>query len=119
MSAAASGSASHSASGSGAATGSGGNPKKPERRVAKSLIREPTKAERDEYNKLPVLELDDLEQVQYLQTLSEGWAWPLDRFMNEQELIECMNMNTITDAHGKRHILSVPITQYLTTAQKE
>lgn len=28
-------------------------------------------------------------------------------------------MNTITDKHGKRHILSVPITQYVTDEQKK
>ena len=38
--------------------------------------------------------------------------------MNEQELIESLNMNTITDEHGKRHILSVPITQYVTDKQR-
>ena len=69
-------------------------------RVAKSLIQEMSAAEKQELNALPSIELDDMEQVNYLQTLSEGWAFPLNRFMNEQELIESMNMNTVTDADG-------------------
>ena len=46
------------------------------------------------------MELEDMEEVQYLQTISEGWAYPLERFMNEQELLESMNMNTVTDKNG-------------------
>lgn len=38
--------------------------------------------------------------------------------MNELELLEVMNMKTITDAEGKRHLLSVPITQSVTAEQK-
>jgi ATP sulfurylase len=53
-------------------------------------------------------------QVHLLQTISEGWAYPLERFMNEQELLESMNMNTIRDKNGDKHLLSVPITQYVT-----
>ena len=79
-------------------------------RVADSLIEEMTESEREQFNKLPSIEIDDLEQVHYLSTLSEGWAFPLNRFMNEQELIESMNMNTITDKDGNKHICSVPIT---------
>jgi hypothetical protein len=30
--------------------------------------------------------------------------------MNEMELVEAINMKTVTDAHGKKHLLSVPIT---------
>ena len=66
-------------------------------RVADSLIQEMTDSEKLEFNNLPSIEIDDMEQVHYLSTLSEGWAYPLNRFMNEQELIESMNMNTITD----------------------
>ena len=39
--------------------------------------------------------------------------------MNEQEMLESLNMNTITDDNGERHILSVPITQHITADQKE
>jgi len=88
-------------------------------RVAESLIQEMTDAEKEEFNKLPFIELDDMEQVNFLQTISEGWAFPLKRFMNEQEFIESMNMNTVTDEDGNKHICSVPITQYVTKEQKE
>lgn len=88
-------------------------------RVSKSLIEEMTDAEHAEFKKLPSIELDDIQQVQCISTISEGWAYPLNRFMNEQELIESMNMNTITDADGERHIQSVPITQYVTKDQME
>jgi ATP sulfurylase len=38
--------------------------------------------------------------------------------MNELELLEVMNMKTLTDEEGKRHLLSVPITQNVTAEQK-
>jgi len=91
----------------------------PKRRVAESLVKEMTDAEKEEFNALPVLEIEDMEQVNYLHTIAEGWAYPLKRFMNEQEFLESMNMNTVTDADGKKHILSVPITHHITAAQKE
>lgn len=78
-----------------------------------------TEAEKAEFNALPTLEIEDMEQVNYLHTIAEGWAFPLERFMNEQEFIESMNMNTITDKDGKKHILSVPITHHITAEQKE
>ena len=74
--------------------------------------------EKVEFAKLPALHLDDIEQVEYIHTIAEGWAYPLKRFMNEQELIESLNMNTVTCEEGKRHIMSVPITQYVTKEQK-
>ena len=52
-------------------------------RVAKSLIVEPTNSQKAAYAKMPSLELEDMEEVQYLQTISEGWAYPLEGFMNE------------------------------------
>jgi len=42
-----------------------------------------TDAEREEFNALPTLEIEDMEQVNYLHTIAEGWAYPLKRFMNE------------------------------------
>lgn len=55
---------------------------------------------------------------QFVQTIGQGWANPLDRFMNENELLECMHMRTITK-EGKRHAMSVPITQHATGADRE
>jgi 3'-phosphoadenosine 5'-phosphosulfate synthase len=60
----------------------------------------------------------DEHQCQYLQTIGDGWAFPLKRFMNELELLEVMHMKTLTDATGHKHLLSVPITQHVTAAQK-
>jgi len=38
--------------------------------------------------------------------------------MNEIELLESMQMHTVTDAVGKRHLLSVPITMHVSEQQK-
>ena len=86
--------------------------------VFESLIREADAAEAVEAETLDFIDLD-LHQVQYLQTISEGWAYPLTGFMNELQLVESLHMKTVTDATGKRHLLSVPITQHVTTEQKE
>lgn len=89
------------------------------RQVAESLWREKTAEEEAEYQSgtIPCLDIDR-HQVEYLQTIGDGWANPLKRFMNELELLEVMNMKTITDSEGKRHLMSVPITQHVTAAQK-
>ena len=89
-----------------------------ERVIAESHWRDASDEEAKEFADLPVLDIDK-HQVEYLQTIGDGWAAPLNRFMNELELLEVMNMKTITDAQGKRHLLSVPITQSVTAEQKE
>ena len=85
--------------------------------VAESLWKKATEAEKSLFSSLPVLDIDK-HQVEYLQTIGDGWAAPLNRFMNELELLEVMNMKTITDRCGKRHLLSVPITQHVTEGEK-
>ena len=85
--------------------------------VAESMWRDASADEATEFAGLPVLDIDQ-HQVEYLQTIGDGWAAPLKRFMNELELLEVMNMKTITDGEGKRHLLSVPITQSVTAEQK-
>jgi 3'-phosphoadenosine 5'-phosphosulfate synthase len=85
--------------------------------IFESLIRQPDEAEAIEAETLEFIDLD-IHQVQYLQTISEGWAYPLTGFMNEMQLVESMHMKTVTDALGKRHLLSVPITQHVTSEQK-
>ena len=67
---------------------------------------------------LPQLELRTEEHLHNLHTIAEGWAFPLNRFMSEQELIESLNMNTITHG-GKKHLMSVPLTQDITADQKK
>ena len=39
--------------------------------------------------------------------------------MSEQELIESLNMNTITDGQGQKHLMSVPLTQDITSEDKK
>jgi len=88
-------------------------------RVVPSLVKEPTEEEKAEFAALEVLDLD-IEQAEYLQTIGEGWAFPLKRFMNELELLEVMHMRTLTDSStGERHLLSVPITHHVTAEDKE
>ena len=89
-----------------------------ERQIAESLWKAASEAEAAEAAGLPVLDIDQ-HQVEYLQTIGDGWAAPLNRFMNELELLEVMNMKTITDSNGKRRLMSVPITQSITAEQKE
>lgn len=86
-------------------------------RVVPTLVTPMTIDEKAEFEGLDVLDVD-IEQAEYLQTIGEGWAYPLKRFMNEMELLEVMNMKTMT-VDGERHLLSVPITQAVSTAEKE
>ena len=87
-------------------------------KVVKPLIVPLTVEQKAEYDALEVLDVD-IEQAEYIQTIAQGWAYPLNRFMNELELLECMHTKMITDQSGKKHILSVPITQHVTAEQKE
>ena len=84
-------------------------------RVVESLVVEQDQAN---FADLKVLDID-VQQAEYLQTIGDGWAFPLRRFMNEMELLESMHMKTVTDANGQKHLMSVPITQHLTTEQKD
>lgn len=87
------------------------------RTVAQSLVKAPTAEEETEAAGLKFIDIDE-HQCQYLQTLGDGWAFPVKRFMNELELLEVLHMNTVTDEVGQRHLLSVPITQHVTAEQK-
>ena len=81
-------------------------------RVAESLIEE-NPADLAELKTLKSLDID-IEQVEYLQTIGQGWAFPLQKFMDELQLLEVLHMKTLTDNIGKRHLFSVPITQHCT-----
>eukprot|EP00351_Strombidinopsis_sp_SopsisLIS2011_P005638 CAMPEP_0116883814 /NCGR_PEP_ID=MMETSP0463-20121206/16474_1 /TAXON_ID=181622 /ORGANISM="Strombidinopsis sp, Strain SopsisLIS2011" /LENGTH=594 /DNA_ID=CAMNT_0004539231 /DNA_START=47 /DNA_END=1831 /DNA_ORIENTATION=- len=85
--------------------------------VAESLIKPLSEDAQKEVDGLKFIDINK-EQAEYIQTIGQGWAFPLRRFMNELELLESMHMNTITDAEGKRHLMSVPITQDVTAEQK-
>lgn len=51
--------------------------------IADSLIEENlTEEELKEFSELPSIEID-VEQAEYLQTLGQGWAAPLNKFMDE------------------------------------
>jgi ATP sulfurylase len=41
------------------------------------------------YNDIPSININT-EQAEYVQTIGEGWAFPLNRFMNEMELLESL-----------------------------
>ena len=46
--------------------------------------------------------------TQWLQVISEGWAYPLNGFMREDDLLTCQHFNTIT-RNGTKHNQSIPI----------
>jgi len=80
-------------------------------RVVQSLVVE--NAEKMAMAKtLPRVDIDEM-TVQYLQTIADGWAFPLKRFMNEMELLESIQMKTVTDDKGEVHLLSCPITMHV------
>lgn len=87
-------------------------------RVVQTLIQAPSEEEAKEAEGLKAIELDE-HGAQYLQTIGDGWAFPLNRFMNEMELLQCLHMHTIQDEVGKKHLLSVPITHHVSAEQKE
>ena len=64
--------------------------------VAEAMWRDADEAEAAELASLPVLDINR-HQVEYLQTIGDGWASPLKRFMNELELLEVMNMKIKLD----------------------
>lgn len=88
------------------------------RRVVNSLVKAATEEETKEAAGLKAIELDE-HGAQYLQTIGDGWAFPLTRFMNEMELLQVLHMHSLQDEVGKRHLLSVPITHHVTAAQKD
>lgn len=49
----------------------------------------------NEAENLPKLEIDDV-NLQWLQILSEGWAYPLRGFMRENEYLQVIYSETIT-----------------------
>ena len=86
--------------------------------IVDSLVETVTEEEFANFATLKSIDID-IEQVEYLQTIGQGWAFPLKKFMDELQLLEVMHMKTITDSEGKRHLFSVPITQHVTKEQFE
>jgi 3'-phosphoadenosine 5'-phosphosulfate synthase len=42
-------------------------------------------------------------ELQWIQVLSEGWAHPLNGFMNENEYLECLHFNSLTKNGKLQH----------------
>jgi len=70
------------------------------RRVAEEIYESISDEERKELDALKFIDVD-IEQVEYIQTIAQGWAAPLTQFMNEMQLLEVIQMKTITDSNGK------------------
>jgi 3'-phosphoadenosine 5'-phosphosulfate synthase len=71
--------------------------------VAENQV-EAKKAEAETLEKYELSKLD----TQWLQVLSEGWAYPLKGFMREDDFLTCQHFNTVT-RDGNKFNQSVPI----------
>lgn len=67
---------------------------------------------------LQALEISTVE-LQWLQVLSEGWAFPLKGFMKEQEYLQVLHFNCLIAEDGTRVNHSVPIVLSLTEEDKK
>ncbi|KAJ8922452.1 hypothetical protein NQ315_004399 [Exocentrus adspersus] len=66
---------------------------------------------------LPRLQLTMLD-LQWLQVLSEGWAYPLKGFMREDQLLQCLHFNCLIN-EGNCVSQSIPIVLPLTSTDKD
>lgn len=74
---------------------------------------------REEARTLPQLNISEVE-LQWLQVLAEGWAQPLKGFMREQEYLQVLHFNCISNEAGTvRDNMSVPIVLSATEADKK
>jgi len=85
--------------------------------IAPNLYLPMSIAEKQEIETLQVLYVD-IEQAQYIQTIGQGWTYPLQRFMNEQELLEVTQLKTLQH-NGKSMIMSMPFTQPVTKEERD
>jgi ATP sulfurylase len=53
-----------------------------ERKVSQNIYETITDEEKKNLNELKSIEID-VEQVEYIQTIAQGWAFPLNKFMDE------------------------------------
>ena len=74
------------------------------------LFKDMTIEDKEEIDALEVLDIS-LEQAGKLKTIADGWASPLDTFMNERELAECIQFKSVTSKNGEQSLLSIPLTQ--------
>lgn len=79
-----------------------------------------SQALRKEADSLPVLSISTVE-LQWVQVLSEGWAYPLRGFMREDEYLQTLHFNTLQSgldvSYRENH--SVPIVLSASGADKE
>lgn len=66
----------------------------------------------------PRLEISTVE-MQWLQILSEGWAYPLNGFMREDEYLDAMHFCNIQDENDQQVNQSVPIVLNISEADKK
>ena len=78
------------------------------KRVSPCLVHPMNIDEANELSELGVLQLNE-EQSQTLQVISDGWAYPLNRFMNDLELNEVLTQRTLTNEQGVKEPMSVPL----------
>ncbi|XP_061391691.1 bifunctional 3'-phosphoadenosine 5'-phosphosulfate synthase [Musca vetustissima] len=73
----------------------------------------------NEAKSLPSVPITQVE-LQWLQVLAEGWAYPLKGFMREDEYLQTLHFNSILSEDGAfRENQSVPIVLSVTTENKE
>lgn len=86
------------------------------------LFAEPSKlaALHEEAKTLPQLNITTVE-MQWLQVLSEGWAYPLKGFMREHQYLQALHFNCIStdDKDAMRYNQSVPIVLSVTDADHQ
>nr|XP_023025472.1 bifunctional 3'-phosphoadenosine 5'-phosphosulfate synthase 2-like [Leptinotarsa decemlineata] len=70
-----------------------------------------------EAEKNPKLDIGVVD-LQWIQVLSEGWAYPLKGFMRENELLQALHFNTV-EKDGERISQSIPIVLAIGTSDKE
>lgn len=72
-----------------------------------------------EASTLPSISITTVE-LQWVQVLAEGWAFPLKGFMREDEYLQTLHFNSILSEDGAfRENQSVPIVLSCTTEEKE
>lgn len=64
------------------------------------LVTDISLQEKNLYKGIEVLQIDS-SQVEVLRLIADGWAYPLQKPMNEDELFEVLNTKQITDETGK------------------
>ena len=68
---------------------------------------------------LPQLEVNEVD-VQWMQVLAEGWASPLEGFMDERQYLQCLHFGAqLDETWGGYHNFTVPVTLAVSTADKE